>query len=193
MMLMRGFRIMDKMRWGGVLAYALLAAELGVAQGPAPEATSKLDADECAVWQRELTFAQSVEKHDAKAFAAHLHPGAVFSAATPAPVRGRDAVVKNWAPIVEGKELRLRWHPDVVNIGGDRNVAISRGPFVMEDTRPGAKARYSIGTFTSVWVRQPKGEWLVLFDGGGPPPTPVKDSEEAQAFLSHAPKSCPDR
>jgi len=60
----------------------LMAANL-VAQNPTSGPPTKLDADECAVWQRELTFAQSVEKHDAKAFAAHLHPGAVFSAAPP--------------------------------------------------------------------------------------------------------------
>jgi ketosteroid isomerase-like protein len=156
--------------------------------------TAKLDADECAVWQRELSFAQSVEKHDAKAFAAHLHPGAVFSAATNAPVRGRDAVIKDWASLVEGKEVRLRWRPDVVNIGGDRGIAISRGPYVLEDARPDAKAKYRVGTFTSIWVKQPtSAEWLVLFDGGGPPGVQVKDAQEAQEFMDRAPKTCPAR
>jgi len=154
---------------------------------------TKLDADECTVWQRELTFAQSVEKHDAQAFAAHLHPGAVFNAATNSPARGRDAVIENWKPLVEGKEIRLRWRPEVVNIGGDRNIAISRGPFVLEDIRPDAKVKFRVGQFTSVWVKQPTGEWVVLFDGGGPPPTEVKDAQAAQEYLSRAPSACPAR
>ena len=141
-----------------------------------------------------LSFAQSVEKHDAKAFASHIHPGAVFSAATSAPIRGREAVVKNWAPLIEGKEVRLRWRPDVVNIGGDRNVAISRGPYVFEDSRADAKVKYRVGTFTSVWVRESaSGDWLVLFDGGGPPGTEVKDAQAAEEFLSRAPDTCKPR
>ena len=104
-------------------------------------AQAKLDPDECAVWQRELSFAQSVDNHDAKAFAAHLHPGAVFAAGTENPIRGGDAVLKNWAGLIEGRPLRLRWRPNIVNIGGNRNVAISRGPYLLEDTRPDAKPK----------------------------------------------------
>jgi len=99
---------------------AVLLASLLLAQ-------ARLDPDECAVWQRELSFAQSVDNHDVKAFAAHLHPGTVFAAATENPVRGADAVLKNWAALIEGRPLRLRWRPNIVNIGGNRNVAISRG------------------------------------------------------------------
>jgi ketosteroid isomerase-like protein len=175
------------------MARSLLAFTCFLATGLLAQSPAKLDADECAVWQRELTFAQSVEKHDAKAFTAHLHAGAVFSATTPTPVRGRDAVIQAWAPLVEGKELRLRWRPDMVNIGGDRNVAISRGPYVLEDTRPGAKVRFRVGQFTSVWVKQPSGEWVVLFDGGGPPGTEVKDERAAQEHLARVSSACPAR
>ena len=146
--------------------------------------------DECAVWRRELSFAQSVERHDAKSFAAHLHAGAVFNAGTDSPVRGRDAVVKAWTAIIAGKELRLRWHPDVVNIGGDPGIAISRGPFVMEDRKQDGTARYRVGTFMSIWLKQ-AGQWVVLFDGGGPPPMAVADAQAAEAFLGKARASCP--
>jgi ketosteroid isomerase-like protein len=157
-------------------------------------AQPKLDPDECAVWQRELAFAQSVENHDAKAFAAHLHPGAVFAAGTENPVRGADAVLKNWAALIEGKPLRLRWRPNIVNIGGNRNVAISSGPYMMEDTRPDAKPRYRVGTFTTVWGRESTGAaWLVLFDGGGAAATSVDDLAAAEKFMAQAPASCPAR
>src|SRR5260370_30742999 len=100
------------------LAGALMAALVAPAQGP----PAKLDANECAVWRRELSFAQSVEKHDAKAFAAHLHPGAIFNAGTNSPARGSEAVKAARAPLIERKELIPRRHPDLVNIGGHLNI-----------------------------------------------------------------------
>ena len=172
------------------LAGALMAAQVAPEQGP----PAKLDANECAVWRRELSFAQSVEKHDAKAFAAHLHPGAIFNAGTNSPARGSEAVKAAWAPLIEGKELILRWHPDVVNIGGDRNIAVSTGPFMMEEPSPNAKVRFQVGRFISIWTRKSaKDEWLVLFDGGGSPPVPVKDKQEALEYMAKAPKTCPAR
>lgn len=166
---------------------AILLASLLFAQ-------AKLDPDECAVWRRELTFAQSVDNHDAKAFAAHLHPGTVFAAGTENPVRGADAVQKNWAGLIEGKPLRLRWRPNIVNIGGNRNIAISRGPYMIEDTRPDAKQKYRVGTFMTIWGRESSGDpWLVLFDGGGPAATRVDDLAAAEKFLAQAPAACPAR
>ena len=41
--------------------------------------------------------------------------------------RGREAVVKSWAGIVEGKAIALRWRPGIVNIGGEPTIAVSRG------------------------------------------------------------------
>ena len=101
-------------------------------------------------------------------------------------------MIKAWEPLVEGRDIKLRWRPEFVSIGGDRNIAISRGPYVLEDTRPDAKVKFRAGTFTSIWVKQPESsEWLVLFDGGGPPGTEVKEAREAQEILSRAPKTCP--
>jgi ketosteroid isomerase-like protein len=157
-------------------------------------AQAKLDPDECAVWQRELSFAQSVDNHDAKAFAAYLHPGTVFAAGTENPGRGADAVLKSWAALIEGRPLRLRWRPNIVNIGGNRNVAISRGPYMIEDTRPDAKPQYRVGTFTTIWGRKSAdAPWLVLFDGGGDGVTPMDDLAAAEKFMARAPASCPGR
>ena len=145
---------------------------------------------ECEVWRRETAFAQSVEQHDEKAFASFLHPGAVFNAVTDSPVRGSAEVRKNWTGIIEGKNLILRWRPRHVNIGGDPNVAISHGPYTMED--PNAKAKYLIGYFTSVWLRDPKtGVWKVLFDGDGHLPITAENAEALAKHMTQAPASCP--
>lgn len=118
----------------------------------------KHTSDECDVWNREAGFASSVSQHDAGAFAAFLHAGALFKAASDAPTRGAAAVAKNWAGIIEGK------------------------------------GKFSIGYFTSVWVREAKGKpWLVLFDGGGAPPIPAENAEAAAKHMAQAPKVCPGR
>src|SRR5215831_13379153 len=89
-----------------VFASVVIPIAIGFAQTSPPP--PELDADECAVWHRELDFALSVERHDAKAFATYIHPDAVFNAGTTAPVRGRDAVITNWTPLIEGKSVRVR-------------------------------------------------------------------------------------
>ena len=71
----------------------LLALVAGSLQA-APAETSRQA--ECAVWQRELSFAGSVADHDATAFAEHLHPQAVFGVSGK-PTRGREAITREWA------------------------------------------------------------------------------------------------
>ena len=48
-----------------------------------------------------------------------------------------------------------------------------------------------IGSFVSVWVRKDRDSpWLVVLDGGGPPPTPATE-DEAKKHLASAPTVCP--
>ena len=168
-----------------------LIPSLAAAQGSAAAASAAPlppavhSAAECAVWRRELSFARSVEVHDAKAFAAHLHPGAVFNAGSRSPLRGSEAVTQAWAGIVEGKEFILRWRPGVVAIGGDPHIALSRGPSFSETPGADPKERYKVGFFQSVWVRDAaSGEWLVLFDRADGPPRVVATADEGRAHLA---------
>lgn len=175
----------------GTAVVSLAAVHTAAAQTAAAPAASAPppivhSAAECVVWRRELSFARSVEAHDAAAFAAHLHPGAVFNAGSRRPLRGASSVAQAWAEIVEGKEFVLRWRPGVVNIGGDANVALSRGPFYSEDlTAAEPKERFRVGFFHSVWLRDASsGEWRILFDGPDGAPRPVASLEEARAFVA---------
>jgi ketosteroid isomerase-like protein len=140
-------------------------------------------AEECAVWQRETSFAGSVAAHDAKAFAGHVAANAVFGASTPEPTRGREAIVKRWAGLIEGKRVLLRWYPTQVIIApGVADTAWSSGPSLLEVLDPKAKDRYLLGAFHSVWHKDPDGVWRVLFDDGVEP-RPVRAAEVA-AFES---------
>ena len=129
---------------------------------------------ECAVWQREQAFAQTVIDKDAEAFRAHLHADAVFFG--PAPARGGDAAAASWAGIIAAGELR--WHPREVVVAGDTGVALSRGPYWFPDSRPDATTPYAAGQFLSIWKRDEDGEWRVLFDGAGATAAkPITESE----------------
>ena len=84
-----------------LLTFACLFPVVAIA---APVATPQFSAEECTVWQREQSFAASLAAHDATAFAGHVGANAAFGAGTPEPTRGRDAIVKRWAGLIEGKQ-----------------------------------------------------------------------------------------
>jgi ketosteroid isomerase-like protein len=166
-------------------AFALvpMLAVAATASPPTP-----FSADECAVFERELSFARSVAEHDAAAFASHVAPDAAFAAGSPRPQRGRELIARAWAPIVRGEGIRLEWYPVRTTAVGD--VAWSTGPALVEETRDGVtQARLS--TFQSVWRRGADGTWQVVFDGG----TPGRDADAAAiaAFRAARPVACPSR
>lgn len=145
---------------------SLLAPAVAIAAPPTPRFT----ADECAVWQREQSFARSVANHDAAAFAAHVGENAAFGASSPEPTRGREAIVKRWAGLIEGKRALLRWYPTRVTMTpGVKDIAWSSGPSLFEVLDPKAKDKYLLGAFHSVWHKDADGVWRVLFDDGVEP------------------------
>jgi ketosteroid isomerase-like protein len=156
----------------------------------APTQAAGFSIEECAVWTRELSFADTVARHDAEAFAEHVEPGAVFGVGTDARSRGRDAIVERWRRIIEGKRLTIEWYPTQTNVGGADGIAWSEGPALVI-TDPGTPAeRYQLGRFRSVWRRGEDGAWRVLFDGGDEPRPAT--AEEARAFRAGRRDTCPD-
>ncbi|HJR72863.1 MAG TPA: DUF4440 domain-containing protein [Luteimonas sp.] len=166
-------------------ALPIPAAFAAESQASAP----RLSAAECEVWARELSFARSVADHDPVAFAAHLHPGAVFGAKSPQPQRGRDDIARAWQGIVEGKRVKLSWYPTMVAIGGEGDIAYSSGPALYESLVPDAKQRYSIGGFQSIWHKDADGVWRVLFDDGVQP-VPASDAQ-VEGFRKGRLEVCP--
>ena len=174
-----------------LLASLLLASAMAPAtaqSGPAPAA--RMSPAECEVWTRERSFAQTVADHDAAAFAEHLHPGAIFIGG-PEPARGKDAVIAGWAPLVKGDGVRLRWSPDQVVIGGDPDIALSMGPFWLEDPTPGANPRFRSGRFISTWRRDAQGTWHVLYDGGGGSRPEPASADDIARLVASLPATCP--
>ena len=149
-----------------------------------------MTAAECEVWNRERSFAHSVDVHDAAAFRTHLHPGTVFFGGPTGKLSGPDAVVEGWKEIIDGGPQPLAWYPRQVTIGGDPNVAHSIGPYWIEDTSPDAKDKYLTGQFISIWTKS-DGEWKVLFDGGGGGRPEPATKEQVDAIKASLAKECP--
>ena len=106
--------------------------------------------DECAVWTRELSFAGTVARHDAEAFAGHLEPEAVFGAGSQNRTRGREAIVERWRRIIEGKQVTIEWYPTRTTVGGVDGIAWSEGPALVV-TEPGTPDEaYRLGRFRSI-------------------------------------------
>jgi ketosteroid isomerase-like protein len=178
---------------------SLVAISASVACTPAAPASSPAAASAvsvapaaaaCEVWDREVAFARSVQNHDAHAFAEIVHPGAVFVERDTLH-QGRDAVVKSWEDLIRGDAMRLDWHPTSVVLTGDPRVALSRGPYWIEVTKPDAKQRFLTGVFQSVWLKDDAGVWRVAIDGGpAPPPVPATEADVAKIKAS-LPARCP--
>lgn len=160
----------------------LLACVFAPVHATATEATRQA---ECAVWQRELSFARALAEHDARAFAEHLHPDAAFGVSGK-PTRGREAITREWAGLIDGSALILRWYPAVVTLGGDGRTAYSSGPALYEDPKTGSTR---LGWFGSVWQRGDEGVWRVLFDDGIPPQP--ADAAAVQRFHEGYRATCP--
>jgi ketosteroid isomerase-like protein len=178
------------MCWKATLAgLGVCATASALAQASTAKAVPALTPAECEVWARELSFAQSVADHDAAAFASHIEPDAAFGAGLAQPTRGREAIARQWAPIVEGKRVRLVWYPTRTTIGSTPDVAWSSGPALFENPDPKAAQRYRLGGFHSVWRRGEDGVWRVMFDDGIEP-VPATD-EQVAAFHAGRQVACP--
>lgn len=176
------------MRIPTMLLAGLLLPGFAAAQREAPPPGPELSDAECEVWARETSFARSVADRDAAAFREHLHAAAVFGAKSPAPQRGRDAIVEAWAGIIDGSAVVLRWYPATVAVDGSGELAYSSGPALYE--KAGAQGpEYRLGAFHSIWRRDGDGAWRVVFDDGirPQPATP----EEAAAFSKGQRERCP--
>jgi ketosteroid isomerase-like protein len=110
------------------------------------------------VFAAESSFAASMAQRDAKAFAALLSPEAIFFADTTV-LRGKAAVVEGWRPFFVGPAAPFSWKPKVIEVLASGTLALSSGPVY----DPNGK---QIGTFNSIWHREPDGSWRVVFDKG---------------------------
>ena len=122
------------------------------------------------VMEAERGFARTMADRDHDAFVAYLSDEAVFFAGDTA-IHGKAAVAAAWRPFYEGPRAPFSWEPDQVEVLPSGTLALSTGPVF----DPGGKV---VARFNSIWRREGRGAWRVVFDRGSPlcppppPPTP---------------------
>ncbi|MFI4958420.1 MAG: YybH family protein [Lysobacterales bacterium] len=164
----------------------LLAVSSGAAAMPRAHDPNRAA---CEVWQREMAFAQSVQRHDAAGFATFLADNTVFNASTDKPTRGAYAVSQHWAAMIAGKTVHLDWYPQHVVATADGALAYSSGVYLFENSVANAKPRYVSGHFYTTWRHDGDDVWRVAFDGGDEG-KPASDAE-VKAFRAGRQNECP--
>jgi ketosteroid isomerase-like protein len=110
------------------------------------------------VFVAESGFAASMAERDLDAFAALLSSEAIFFGDTTV-MRGKRAVIEGWRGFFQKPAAPFSWKPDVIEVLASGNLAISSGPVF----DPGGKR---IGGYSSIWRREPDGNWRIIFDKG---------------------------
>jgi ketosteroid isomerase-like protein len=109
----------------------------------------------------ETAFAQSMADRNAANFAALIADEAVFFGGKGV-LRGKAAVAADWKRFFDGPSAPFSWKPTEVEVLTSGTLGYTSGPvFDPKGNR--------IGTFNSVWQRQPDGTWKIIFDKGCPP------------------------
>jgi ketosteroid isomerase-like protein len=113
------------------------------------------------VRRTEIAFAKSMADRDHTAFRSFLASDVIFVSANRV-LRGAKEVADGWKRFYEDKQAPFSWEPDQVQVLDSGTLAVSSGP--VRD--PSGKR---IGTFNSVWRREPGGAWRIVIDHGCPP------------------------
>ena len=106
----------------------------------------------------ETAFAKSMADRDFAAFASHVADEAIFFDGK-SPLTGKAAVLEGWKLLYAGPEAPFSWKPVVVVVLASGTLAHSSGPVLDLDGK-------RVGTFNSIWRRDPDGQWRVVFDKG---------------------------
>ena len=107
----------------------------------------------------EVAFAKTLADRDVKAFRAMIAPDVIWLADVP--LRGPDQVVANWQKFFDAPRPPFSWSPELVEVQDGGRLALSTGPVV-------DAAGKRVGNYTSIWRREPNGEWKIIFDRGCP-------------------------
>ena len=136
----------------------LLAAVSLCAAGTvsAAEDLAKLAAE---VRATETAFAKTLADRDVKTFTRMIAPDVIWLADVP--LRGPAQVLTRWQKYFDAPQPPFSWSPETVEVQEGGKLALSTGPVV----DPTGKR---VGTYTSIWRREPDGKWRIVFDRGCP-------------------------
>jgi ketosteroid isomerase-like protein len=138
------------------LLTACLLACIASGTAFAAEDLTKL-ADE--VRATEIAFAKTLADRDVKTFRRMIAPDVIWLADKP--LRGPDEVLTRWQKFFDAPQAPFSWSPELVEVQEGGKLALSTGPVF-------DAAGKRVATYTSIWRREPTGEWRIVFDRGCP-------------------------
>jgi ketosteroid isomerase-like protein len=134
----------------------LFSLLLALAAGLSAETNAELKEQ---VRRTETAFARTMADRDSAAFARFLAAETIFMSNGRA-TRGAKEVVERWKEFFSGP-APFSWAPEFVEVLDTGTLAMSSGP-----VRDASGKR--VGTFNSVWRREPNGDWKIVLDNGCP-------------------------
>lgn len=111
------------------------------------------------VYNTEKDFEKLVsEKGLAEAFWSFAADDAVIMRGNDSLIKGKDNI-RNYYSASTGKNIKLSWSPDFIDVSGDGTMAYTYGRYVM--TRDSVSSE---GIFHTVWKKQSDDSWKYVWD-----------------------------
>jgi ketosteroid isomerase-like protein len=143
-----------------ILVAVFLTFGFGLSDSSGAEGDSGAPTTAAELRATEEAFAKTMADRDHQAFVSFLAEETVFFGPH-GESRGKEAVAAAWKPFYETPEAPFSWRPESASVLDSGNLGLTSGPVMAPDgTR--------VGTFNSVWRREPDGNWKVVFDRGCP-------------------------
>jgi ketosteroid isomerase-like protein len=122
------------------------------------KATKTLEDARAKLRSAEVAFAATMARRDLSAFAGYIAEDAVFINGGQ-PLRGKSAIVAEWAELFAAPVAPFAWQPDIVEVSAGGAIGYTEGPVTVPSGR-------STVRFFSTWQLKSNGQWLIVFDNG---------------------------
>jgi ketosteroid isomerase-like protein len=125
---------------------------------PTRAMSQNLDELKRQVMAAEGEFVATMAARDFAKFGTYVADEAIFFGGSGA-TRGKAAVLAAWKPFFDAPTPPFSWKPETVEVLQSGTLALSSGPVLNP-------AGERVGTFNSIWRKEPDGRWKVVFDKG---------------------------
>lgn len=85
-------------------------------------------------------------------------------------VTGRDAIGEFMAPAFADSSFSITWEPTEADVGAGGDLGYTVGRYEVRSADAAGKVSVRVGTYLTVWRKQPDGSWKVVLDQGTPDP-----------------------
>lgn len=148
------------------LASAVLAGCASAPEKPSEEEVRQQILAQEQAWQ------DAFAKRDGEALAGFFDDEAAIASPGQQLVRGKDSIREEMTRMAADENLQVTFKANKVGVAESRDLAYSRGQFLLTATDPGTKQpQSSQGYYLTVWKRQPDGAWKAIEDFITPGPS----------------------